>query len=215
VIRALGEFRDERAAEALARVIDQGDTSYYVEAAATGAIGKTRSSRAYQELERSLEKDSFNDVIRASAFDGFAELRDERALPVAMEWSRYGRPQSVRGAAVSALGKLGDFVPENRKEEIVDHLIPMIDDPWLRCQISAIGALQELKASKAVPHLERLAQTALDGRVVRTARLAVQAIRSGGDKGEEVKKLREEVDKLVDENRSLKDRLDKLEARLP
>ena len=50
---------------------------------------------------------------------------------------------------------------------------------------------------------------------MRSARLAVQSIRSSGDKGEEVKKLREEVDKLVDTNRGLQDRLGKLEARLP
>jgi predicted nuclease with TOPRIM domain len=46
------------------------------------------------------------------------------------------------------------------------------------------------------------------------ARLAAAAIRSSGDKGDEVKKLREELDKLTDENRSLKDRLDKLEAKV-
>ena len=39
-------------------------------------------------------------------------------------------------------------------------------------------------------------------------------MRRSYDWGEEVKKLREEVDKLVDENRSLRDRLDKLEARV-
>ena len=79
---------------------------------------------------------------------------------------------------------------------------------------SAIGALQTLHASAAVPALQRTAERALDGRVVRSARLAVQAIRSGTDKGDEVKKLREEVDKLTDENRGLKERLEKVESKL-
>jgi aminopeptidase N len=213
VMGALGEFRDARAAAALDQVIDRGDASYYVEAAATAAIGKTRDERAFASLERSLNKDSFNDVIRASVFSGLAELKDERGVALATEWSRYGRPQSVRGAAVAALGRLGEIVPEHRKNEIIDHLVPLLDDPWFRAQSSAISALQTLKATAAVPHLERTAQRALDGRVVRTARLAAQAIRSAGDKGEEVKKLREEMDKLNDENKSLKDRLDKLESR--
>ena len=214
-MRALGEFREERAAEALERVIENGDASYYVEAAATAAIGKTRSHRAFSALERSLEKPSMNEVIRAGAFDGFAELRDQRAVSIAEEWSKYGKPVGSRGSATAALAHLGEIVPEHVKEDVVDHLTYLLDDPWFRTEVTAIGALQSLKASKAVPHLERKAQRALDGRVVRSARLATRAIRSAGDKGEEVKKLREELDKLVDTNRGLQDRLDKLEARLP
>jgi aminopeptidase N len=214
VIRALGEFRDERAAEALESVVNSGDASYYVEASAAAAIGKTRSKRAYAAIERSLAKDSMNEAIRSGAFEGFAELKDERAVPVAMEWSRYGKPAAVRGAATSALGHLGEVLPDHRKEEVVDHAVQLLDDSWFRSQQSAISALQNLKATAALPHLERTAQRALDGRVVRAARLAAQSIRSAGDKGEEVKKLREELDKLVDENRGLKDRLDKVEERL-
>ncbi|HLF75969.1 MAG TPA: M1 family aminopeptidase, partial [Dehalococcoidia bacterium] len=214
VMSALGEFRDERAATALERVINTGDPSYYVEAAATAAIGKTRSAKALAALEASLAKDSMNDVIRANVFSGLSELKDERGIPLAIEWSRYGKPQSVRGSAVAALGKLGEIVPEHRKTDIIDHLVPMLEDPWFRAQASAISALQALKATSALPHLERTAQRALDGRVVRSARLAAQAIRSSADKGDEVKKLREEVDKLTDENRTLRDRLDKIESRL-
>jgi aminopeptidase N len=214
IVRALGEFRDERAAEALERIIDDGDASYYVEAAATAAIGKTRSGRAFAALERSLGKESMNDVIRSAAFDGFAELRDERAVSIAMEWSRYGKPATVRGAAIGALGQLGDYVPENRKADIVDHLTSLLDDPWFRAQYSTVSALQALKATKALPDLERVARTALDGRVVRAARVALRSIRESGGKDDEVKKLREELDKLSEENRGLKDRMEKIESRL-
>ena len=214
VVRALGEFREERAAATLAKVIEGGDASYYVEAAAAAAIGKTRSPRAFAALERSLTKDSMNDVIRSAAFEGFAELHDERAVPIAIDWSRYGRPQIARTAAARALAKLAEFASEGRKDEILDHLVALLDDPWFRSQDAAIAALEELKATKALPHLERTAQRALDGRTVRAARLAAQSIRRGADKGDELKKLREEFDKLADENRGLKDRLDKLESRL-
>jgi aminopeptidase N len=215
IVRALGEFREERAAQALARILEQGDASYYVEAAATAAIGKTRSPLAYSAIERALAKDSQNDVIRINAFDGLGQLRDERGVQLAIEWSRYGRPANVRGAACAALAQLGQVVPENRKVEIVDHLIPLIQDSWLRTQVSAINALAELKATKALPDLDRATQSALDGRVARSARIAAKRIRESGDKGEDVKKLREEMDKLTDENRTLKDRLDAIEARLP
>ena len=214
VIRALGEFRDERTAEVLERVINEGDPSYYVEASAAASIGKTRSPRAFAALERSLEKDSHNNVIRTATFEGFSSLKQEQALSIATEWSRYGRPANVRGAAVATLGALGEIAPDHRKEETVDHLITLLDDSWFRTQMSAINALKALNASKGVPHLERIAKTALDGRTIRSARLAIQSIRQGLDKGGDVKDLRAEVDKLVDENRGLRDRLDKLESRM-
>jgi aminopeptidase N len=214
VMRALGEFREDRAAEALARVIEDGDASYYVEAAAAGAIGKTRTDRAFSALLRALGKDSYNEVIRSGAVEGFSELRDERAIDIAMEWTSYGKPSNVRGAAASALGKLAEYAPEHRKEQIIDRLITLVDDTWFRTQMSAIQALQSLKATKALPALERTAASALDGRTIRSARVATRAIRESGTKDDEVKKLREEVEKLTGENRGLKDRLDKLEARL-
>ena len=214
VVRALGEFREERAAEALERIINAGDASYYVEAAAAAAIGKTRSPRAFSALEKSLAKESMNDVIRAGAYEGLAELRDERGVPVAIAGSRYGQPVGARVSATAALGHLGELLPDHRKEEVIEHLIDLSNDSWFRTQVTALNTLQQLKATKALPQLERVAQRALDGRVVRSARLAAQGIRSAGDKGEEVKKLREEMDKLTDENRGLKDRLDKLESRL-
>ncbi len=212
VAGALGEFRDERATKALERFIYEGDASYYVEAAAAAAVGKTRQPGAFVALEHALGKSSQNEVIRSSAVAGLAELRDPKALPIVLEWTRYGKPQQVRGSAAGALAKFAEFVPENEKGEIVDRLIELLDDGWFRCQQMAIEALRDVKDAKAVPHLQRTAQRDLDGRVIRMARDAAQRIRQGQDKGDELKKLREEVDKLGDENRGLKDRLDKLES---
>jgi aminopeptidase N len=213
VVRALGEFRDDRAANALSP-LTEGDASYYVQASAHAALGKTRSSTAFDTLQRGLDRDSQNDVIRASVFEGFANLKDPRAVPIVTEWSRYGRPPYARGSAAASLGRLGEIVPEHEKEDIIDHLTQLLDDPWMRTQLAAIEALAELKATKALRALERMAQRELDGRIVRNARVAAQRIRTSADKGEELKKLREEFDKLTDENRGLKDRLDKIEAQL-
>jgi aminopeptidase N len=215
VMSALGEFRDERAAEALERVILDGDPSYYVEANATAAIGKTRSPRALAAIRRALEKDSQNEVIRVQAMSGLAETRDMAALPVVMEWMDYGRPQQVRPAAAAAMGKMAEFAGDAQKSDIVDRLVELLDDPWYRSQIAAIDALKEVRDSKALSHLDRVANRELDGRVVRMAREAAKAIREGRDKGDELKKLREQFDKLSEENRSLRDRLDRMEARGP
>lgn len=74
--------------------------------------------------------------------------------------------------------------------------------------------LEDLRNTKAIGDLERVAQRDLDGRVQRRAREAARSLREGADKGEEVKKLREELDDLQKVNRELRDRLDRLEARV-
>jgi aminopeptidase N len=215
-VGALGEFRDEppaqrggHAAEALERVLREGDASYFVEAEAAFALGKTRSSRAFDGLVGALDKESHNQIIRVRTFDGFAELRDERAVPIAIEWTAYGRPPQARNAAAACLGKLGRHLEQ--KDAVRDRLADLLDDPDLRMRLAAVVALRELGDDRAVGALERLAQRDLDGRVIRYAREAAARLREGRDKGEEVRKLREELDKLREEQRTLKDRLEKIE----
>jgi len=212
VAAGLGQFRhDEKAAEALARVLRAGDASYYVEAAAAQSLGQTRSPKAFDVLTKvALKKESQSDVIRAGAISGLTELKDERAIPIAIEWTRRGRSNPVRGAAAFALGRLGQL-SDRAKDQAYDRLVELLPDEWLRVRMNAVSALAELKDPKAVAELERARTRDLDGRVVRTAREAIRRIREGADKGEEVKKLREDLDKLTEDNRALRDRIEKLE----
>jgi aminopeptidase N len=208
VVEALGEFRnDERAAEALRPITERGDASYFVEAEAAKSLGRIRSTRAHDAITAALGKDSWNEVIRARALEGAGESRDERLLPVVMEWTLAGKPIPARAAAITALEHLG-----KEKDEAVDRLIDLLDDPHLRITTRAVATLRERKEERAVPALERLADRHLDGRVVRTAREAVRAIREGKDGKDEVAKLRDRLDSLEKENRELRDRVAALEA---
>jgi aminopeptidase N len=213
VVQALGQFRDPAAAKALERVLREGDASYYVESVAALALGQTRQERAYTVLANvAMKRQSHNDVVRSGALQGFAELKDERALPIALEWTRRGKSNPVRGSATAALGRLGQL-SDPAKAQAHDRLVELLQDDWLRVRLNAVAALAELKDPKAVPELNRTVDRDLDGRVIRAAREAIQRIRDGADKGEEVRKLREDLDKVMEENRGLRDRIDKIEAR--
>ncbi len=213
VVAALGQFRDEQAAEALEGIVLKGDASYYVEAQAALSLGQTRSPRAFDALAKvAMTRESLNDVIRSNALNGLAELKDERALPIAIDWTRRGRSNPVRGAATAVLGKLARM-SDRAKDDAYDRLVELLNDDWLRVRLNAIAALVEIKDAKALGELGRVVDRDLDGRVIRSAREGIGRIREGADKGEEVKKLREDIDKLLEDNRSLRDRLDKLEAR--
>ncbi len=211
VAEALGEFKNERAAQALIELLE-GDESYYVAATAARSLGKTRSSQAFEALKRALERDSHNEVIRAGALEGMAELREERAVPVALEWTSRGRHQSVRAGAIAALEKLGSEL-DSPKNQIRERLVELLDDPWLRVKTSAVSALSRMEDHRAITPLQRLVDRELDGRVVRMTREAINSIREKRTQSAETKRLQEDLERLQKETIQLKERLGKLESR--
>jgi len=213
IAAALGEFRDEQAAETLEKM-SNGDVTDIVEMAAINALGKTRQLNAFDTLSKALERSSFNEVVRSGAFQGFAELRDERAIPLLIEWSAYGKPEQARNSAIAALGRMGKLLKDRDKEQVTDRLLELLQDKSWRTRLSAIGALQTLGEDRALPALRRNAETALDGREIRRSREALINIRESKGREDEVKKLREDVEKLTGENRELRDRLESLEQRV-
>ncbi len=212
VADALGEFKSEPAGQALTEMLDQ-DESYYVAATAARSLGKTRSSKAFEVLKGAMGRDSHNNVISAGALAGMAELREEPAIPVALEWTTRGRPQRVREGAIAALSKLGNEL-DSHKNEIRERLSELLEDPWLRIKTSAISALTRLEDHRAISPLQRLAERELDGRVVRMTREAINSIREKRTGNAETKGLQEDMDRLQRDNLQLKERLEKLESRL-
>ncbi len=213
VVKALGEFHDPRAASALGALLTRGDASYFVEGQAAAALGKSKSPQAYDALLQALERPSYLETIRAQTFDGLAELKDARAIDIAQQWCAYGRPTRARVAAIGCLGKLGDHHAE-RRPAIVEFLAALTADVEFRVRLSLPAAFESLKTTDAVPHLERLVDTDLDGRVRGAARRAIAALNEGRGRSDEVKNLRHDLDALREENRQLRDRLDRIEAAL-
>ncbi|MGO9450222.1 MAG: DUF3458 domain-containing protein [Candidatus Binataceae bacterium] len=210
--RALGQFREnERAAAALAEVLERGDASYFVEAEAALALGRTRDTRAFALLERAMERPSYLDSIRAHALAGMAETRRERAIGVAREWSAYGRPPRARVAALGTLARMARQ-REPWRDQILDFLIPLSEDREFMVRMRLPGAFEEIGDTRALAPLQRLADRDLDGRIQRRARSAITAISEGRSRSEQDARLREDIDKLRDENKKLQDRLEKLET---
>jgi aminopeptidase N len=213
IVSALGEFKTESSAVALAKVLS-GDVTDSVESAAATALGKTRQPLAFEALQKALERDSFNQVVRSGAFSGFSQLKDEKALPLALEWSQYGKPEQARYAAVSVLGNLGKLVKDKEKEQVIDRLVELLDDVQWRTRLTTISAVETLGDQKPLTKLSRIAQTGLDGREVRRSREAIEHLHQANPTNAELKTLREQVDKLQTENRTLLERLEAIEQKL-
>lgn len=213
IVMALGEFRDEETAKALSGVL-AGDKTDLIEMAAAVALGKTRQESAFATLEGALARDSFNQTVRQGAFAGLVALKDEKVLPLVLEWTTYGKADQARFAAIGALGALGKLVKDKEKEQVLDRLKELLDDKNWRARMSAITAAQVLGEASLIAPLQRKVEVHEDGREVRRSREAIMAIRDHSSQDDEVKKLREDLDKVLTENRELRDRLESLEQRL-
>ncbi len=76
-------------------------------------------------------------------------------------------------------------------------------------------ALVELKEQAALGTLAQVKSSGLDPALAKTAEGAMGALRDAGGLPPEVKALRTELDKLTEESKELKQRLEKLESREP
>ena len=204
VVDALGRFKTAAAAELL-KPIALEDPSYVVEGEAARALGKTRQASGFDTLLDLLERPSWADVIRVGAIDGLAALRDDRATPHLLARTRYGQPTRARRAAILALPKIAEG---RRAREALEELLDD-GDPHLR--IDAVRALVELGDGKARAALSAKLGTDLDARVRRRLR---EALRDLGEAKRPDAALREELDKVTNEQLELKARLAQLEARL-
>ncbi|MBC5825649.1 MAG: HEAT repeat domain-containing protein [Candidatus Eremiobacteraeota bacterium] len=208
VAEAIGEYRQETAFAALRPMLAK-DVSYFVEASAATSIGKTKSAGAFDVLADALaKKDSWNEVIRCGVLAGLAELGDDRAIKLVIDWTCYGKPTTVRCAAVTALAKLGEADKRAR-----DAVFAALEDTSLFVRLAAVDALETLRERKALERLDALASEDVDGRLKRRSAKAAQAIRAQPGKPEEMRRLREELDELRAANGQLRSRLDALESR--
>jgi aminopeptidase N len=143
---------------------------------------------------------------------GMAELRDRRGIDIALLAARYGQPVVGRRSAIYVLGALGaEFSDEKRR--IRETLVELLEDRDFRARIAVVEALRTLGDPDAIGALKRAEAKDLDGRVRRRAREVARLLAEGAAQNDQVKQLRDSVEKLQDENRELKERMLKLEVK--
>lgn len=209
VAAALGNFRHDDVATALLGARD--DASYFVAAAALGSLGRTRDPRAYAALVDALGKRTWNGTVEAGAARGLAELTDARAVDALLDAVRLGSDEGLRRAAAGALARAGALLYGERTR-IVDAVVQLLDDPMFLVQLAAIAAAEQLEDTRVLPSLDRLARSGFDGRVRRDAAEAAIRIREAQRIPSQVSALRSDLDTLREEQRTLQDKIDKVEA---
>ncbi len=224
VAEALGTFHAperqveaETAARALTTLLDRGDSSYLVEAAAATSLGKTRTGGAYQTLVKLLDRPSWHDLVAKGAQMGLGELATPEAAETLARWlTDRAKPMLTRDGAAAALRALigtGRLERDSAAHIAVrEALLAALDDPWERVRAFAASALGALDDASVIPALERAIGREVVSGPQRLLRVAVASLRRGKRTDAEVRRVRRELDELREEQRKLRDRLVVFEA---
>jgi len=222
-IEALAGIHTIESYKAIKAIAETGDASYYTEAAAIRALGGLAGSNLVQDKTEKVlkllksvlkERQGWNEVVRAGAIAALGQMKtSEAALDLILEYTTPGIPQSLRLAAIRALGTVSTGQTNVSLERILNRLKELSRESFFLTQVSVVNALGNMETTKGIAILNGLAHQTADGRVRRVAEEAIQKVQKNAGADKAVKQLREELDQLKQENQDLKSRLEALEAK--
>lgn len=212
VADALGAFEDEKAAAKLIEL--SRDRREQVAAAAFRNLGKTKSKKAFAALSAGLRRNSHNDMVRVAVFGGLKELKDPRAVPLALKSAKPPATIFARSAANGCLAAALGEMEKEKRGPIRDHLIAALRDPAhqiRRAMMEHAGAADDPKLTTA---LEEAIEREPLNLVSRAGRQTLKKLKDKAGGKADVKELKKELEAIREENRELRNRLAKLEERV-
>ncbi|MCK4566542.1 MAG: HEAT repeat domain-containing protein, partial [Candidatus Thorarchaeota archaeon] len=214
VARALSQFfKNDKAFEALNRLLEDQE-SYFVVSAAANSIGKTQHDDAFDTLSKFLKKcpPSWHDIIEIGCLQGLAATEKEEVIDIAKQYLKLGTSDWIRRNIPGILASLGKRYKKDHPE-IRSILENSILDNSYRVQQFSIRATSLYEDTSLIPALTKLAESAADSGIVRDARVGIRNL-SKKKQPKEIDSLKKSIEELQKENRDLKDRMDKIEAKL-
>ncbi|MBE9177540.1 M1 family metallopeptidase [Oculatella sp. LEGE 06141] len=223
-VEALAKFKTNESYNAIESIAQNGDVSYYVEAASVRAIGTIAAGlsnntategEALNLLQSALEnRAGWNETVRSGAIAGLSQMKtSEVALDLVLKYTTSGVPQALRLSAIRALGAISTGQSNINVERILNRLEELSNETFFLTQVAVVVALGQMETPSAIAILQSLADQTPDGRVRRIAEEAIQRVQKAIGSDKAVKKLQEEVDQLKKDNQELRSRLESLEAR--
>ena len=220
VVRALSGLRHPDVAAALDALVEAGDPSYLVVAEALRGLGRQRAPQTAARCREVLDDEAaaaaigmetWGASLRAAALDALGHTRDPNVLEILVEHTQPAHEPALRAAAARALGQLAEEVDPARRGA-ADRLMALARDAPFRVRLSALSALGRAGDPRSAAVLRHVHQADPDGRTARTAFEALGRLQSADQSGlTAVTRLRDDLTRLQDENRSLRARVERLE----
>jgi len=168
---ALADFSSDPATVATLKKLANGDPSYATVAESVTTLAHFDASGITPILARALDERSDNGEIASAALRGYALVEKSGAIALEERYAKYGAPQASRNAAIGSLGTIG-----KGDAHVTAYLAGLLGDPNLRTNFAIFRALGQRGDPKAIPPLERFAETTEDVRLRQGAQAAVAAI---------------------------------------
>ena len=222
VVEGLSEIKTLDSYNALKSLLEAGDASYYVEAAAARGLGsmavgqlQNKEGEIIDLLNHILQlRKGWNEVVRAGAIGGLSQLKTSpAALESILTYTALGTPQPLRLGAIRALGAISSGQTTDKLTVILERLETIAKETFFLTQVAVCNALGQIENAKAIAILQALSDRTPDGRVRRVAEEAVQKVQKKLGSEKAIQEIREELEKMKQENQELKSRLTKLEAK--
>jgi aminopeptidase N len=221
-VEGLGKLKTEESYSVVKTLAEQGDPSYYVEAAALRVLGgmvlgnlKEKQEETIEFYRRILqERAGWNEVVRGGAIAGLNQMKTSpAAADLIGEYIQPGVPQPLRLAAIRGLGAVSAGQTPDKVASILEQLETCSVETFFLTQMATIGALGQMQTSGVIDVLETLRDRSPDGRVRRAIDEAIAKVQKNLGSDKTLKQLREDLDSLKQENQDLKSRLSELEAK--
>jgi aminopeptidase N len=220
-MEALGKLPANRqVAEAAARVLHDGEPSYAVCGAAMTTLARHRGKDAVGVLSAWLSRPSYNDTLRASALTALGYTGDATVLEVLLDSTKPPAPRATRAAALRGLIQLAGKIKPNdeQRKRVLAELTSVLEGDDFRAQFAILSAVGELGTlgPALLPAVEKVVSNAPNERLRGLARRSAESLRTqakadSSGASDEVRLLREKVQRLEREQAELKERLRRLE----
>ena len=177
-ILALGYYYDPDL-NSLFRSMARHDSSYKVIAEAIYALSNVTDDSSFEFLSRYVDFESHNDRVRTAAFHSLRHIKDERSIPIAIQFVKdQTQPEYIRVNALSILKEVGSGHAEVEKA-----MIEILYDSNNFLKKKAIDVLGLFKTGTALEALKKLRDHALPDDVRRRLRISIEKIerRLGND----------------------------------
>ncbi len=153
-VEQMGHFQNDEETVKRLQAIYKDDKAYSVRGAALQSLAQDKGPGTAALLEKALSTSSPDDILRRASLRAMGMLGDNEVVPSLLEWSSPGKPSSLRGIAIGALGRV-----DLKNHDITARLISYLNESSFDIRFASIFALGHRGDPAAIEPLEALLKT--------------------------------------------------------